>query len=563
MSLLRLCAPSVSIATRAFSGSLAQRLDDIEAVEARECGLRQSLLMASHDNGGRVPVSLRHAAQGSVLHVLSNLFSRENLAVSPNLRGLAQVTTDEFAHSRLSIVPPAYKPPAVAPPIDLMISDRSAAWENTDYMLLNPLASRITSGKTFSSDDWTRPFRAQGGTDIWMPSMDKLIRYSGKMAVLDKLLMRLKAEGHRVLLYFQMTKMIDLFEEYLAYRKYTYLRLDGSSRISDRRDMVMDWQTRDDIFIFLLSTRAGGLGINLTAADTVIFFESDWNPTVDSQAMDRAHRLGQTKQVVVYRLITRGTVEERILQRARQKDEIHRIVIAGGDQKSAAAISTIRSGDAEADAETFGDGFSSNFEMNSKELVTLLLGEATDDEDKVRNERLVMERFAQATSNRLYASYPLPDVPDVPAVDGQEPWETAIVLPPPRLIEELPEVMSTMDAVLDAAIQKQKDNEAEQQKLQRLAKRGGPGSRGGRGRRGGGSAIGTQTREKRKPKARKSSAVTSRAGSRAGTPEPAAKRGRIGVSAKNSTAVTPKESQASTPAPTTALATSVSASSST
>ncbi|ORX73943.1 hypothetical protein DL89DRAFT_219951, partial [Linderina pennispora] len=307
MSLLRLCTPSASIATRAFSGSLAQRLDDIEAVDAKESGLRQSLLMSGHDSD-EVPDSLRYAAQGSALHVLSNF---------------------EFAHSLLSIVPPAYKPPAVAPPIELAVSDRSAAWENADYMLLNPLASRITGGKTFASDDWTRPFRAQGGSDIWMPSMDKLIRYSGKMAVLDKLLTRLKAEGHRVLLYFQMTKMIDLFEEYLAYRKYTYLRLDGSSRISDRRDMVMDWQTRDDIFIFLLSTRAGGLGINLTAADTVIFFESDWNPTVDSQAMDRAHRLGQTKQVVVYRLITRGTVEERILQRARQKDEIHRMVIAG------------------------------------------------------------------------------------------------------------------------------------------------------------------------------------------------------------------------------------------
>ncbi|KAJ1935473.1 putative DNA helicase ino80, partial [Linderina pennispora] len=275
-------------------------------------------------------------------------------------------------------------------------------------------------------------------------------------------------------------------------------------------------------------------------------------------AMDRAHRLGQTKQVVVYRLITRGTVEERILQRARQKDEIHRMVIAGGDQKSAAAISTIRSGDAEADAETFGEGFSSNFEMNSKELVTLLLDEATDDDDKVRNERLMMERLAQATSNRLYSSFPLPDVPNVPAVDGQEPWETAIVLPPPRPIEELPEVTGAADAVLDAAIQKQNDQEAERQKMQFLLKRGGPGSRGSRGRRGG-----LQPREKRKPRARKNSTVTSRSGSRAGTPEPAAKRTRTSVSAKNSAVATPKESQASTPAPTSALAVSTSASSST
>jgi hypothetical protein len=152
--------------------------------------------------------------------------------------------------------------------------------------------------------------------------MSDLILDSGKLHKLDKLLEQLKAEGHRCLIYFQMTRMIDLMEEYISYKQYKYMRLDGSSKISDRRDMVTDWQTRPEIFIFLLSTRAGGLGINLTAADTVIFYDSDWNPTVDQQAMDRAHRLGQTKQVTVYRLITKGTIEERILMRAKQKDEV-------------------------------------------------------------------------------------------------------------------------------------------------------------------------------------------------------------------------------------------------
>lgn len=110
-----------------------------------------------------------------------------------------------------------------------------------------------------------------------------MITDSGKMAVLDKLLVKLKREDHRVLIYSQMTRMIDLLEEYMAHRRYRYIRLDGSSRISDRRDMVDDFQTKSDIFVFLLSTRAGGLGINLTAADTVIFYDSDWNPTVDQQ----------------------------------------------------------------------------------------------------------------------------------------------------------------------------------------------------------------------------------------------------------------------------------------
>lgn len=166
--------------------------------------------------------------------------------------------------------------------------------------------------------------------NISVPSMRRFVTDSGKLAKLDELLFKLKNEGHRVLLYFQMTRMIDLMEEYLTYRNYKYCRLDGSTKLEDRRDTVHDFQTRPEIFIFLLSTRAGGLGINLTTADTVIFYDSDWNPTIDSQAMDRAHRLGQTKQVTVYRLITRGTIEERIRKRALQKEEVQRVVIQGG-----------------------------------------------------------------------------------------------------------------------------------------------------------------------------------------------------------------------------------------
>ncbi|KAJ8269900.1 hypothetical protein GJAV_G00108040 [Gymnothorax javanicus] len=172
-----------------------------------------------------------------------------------------------------------------------------------------------------------------GWSFIRIPDKETLITDSGKLHTLDLLLTRLKSQGHRVLIYSQMTRMIDLLEEYMVYRKHTYMRLDGSSKISERRDMVADFQSRTDIFVFLLSTRAGGLGINLTAADTVIFYDSDWNPTVDQQAMDRAHRLGQTKQVTVYRLVCKGTIEERILQRAKEKSEIQRMVISGGNFK--------------------------------------------------------------------------------------------------------------------------------------------------------------------------------------------------------------------------------------
>ncbi|CAK1545627.1 unnamed protein product [Leptosia nina] len=179
--------------------------------------------------------------------------------------------------------------------------------------------------------DNTRP--PYGWASLQVPDKNQLVSDAGKLTVLDSLLKRLKERGHRVLIYSQMTKMIDLLEEYMWHRKHKYMRLDGSSKISARRDMVADFQARTDIFVFLLSTRAGGLGINLTAADTVIFYDSDWNPTVDQQAMDRAHRLGQTKQVTVYRLICKGTIEERIMQRAREKSEIQRMVISGGNFK--------------------------------------------------------------------------------------------------------------------------------------------------------------------------------------------------------------------------------------
>merc|ERR1719305_1991758 len=123
--------------------------------------------------------------------------------------------------------------------------------------------------------------------------------------------------------------MIDLLEEFMWHKRHTFIRLDGSSKIHERRDMVADFQSRDDIFCFLLSTRAGGLGINLTAADTVIFYDNDWNPTQDAQAMDRTHRIGQTKQVTVYRLVSRGTVEERIVRRAKAKQTIQKTVYSG------------------------------------------------------------------------------------------------------------------------------------------------------------------------------------------------------------------------------------------
>nr|XP_020864893.1 DNA helicase INO80 isoform X2 [Phascolarctos cinereus] len=241
-------------------------------------------------------------------------------------------------------------PRVTAVPLDSYCNDRSAEYERRVLKEGGSLAAKqcLLNGAPELALDWlNRPsqffpqppgglwsIRPQNGWSfIRIPGKESLITDSGKLYALDVLLTRLKSQGHRVLIYSQMTRMIDLLEEYMVYRKHTYMRLDGSSKISERRDMVADFQNRNDIFVFLLSTRAGGLGINLTAADTVIFYDSDWNPTVDQQAMDRAHRLGQTKQVTVYRLICKGTIEERILQRANEKSEIQQMVISGGNFK--------------------------------------------------------------------------------------------------------------------------------------------------------------------------------------------------------------------------------------
>ncbi|XP_028128884.1 chromatin-remodeling ATPase INO80 [Diabrotica virgifera virgifera] len=240
-------------------------------------------------------------------------------------------------------------PRVSAAPLGLYCYSRRAAWDlqrhldEFSFNSLNSYWSKATNNKLNYKSAETlhpRPFNAvdnlrpvNGFSNIVIPDKESLVTDSGKLSVLDGLLKRLKEEGHRVLIYSQMTKMIDLLEEYMWHRHHKYMRLDGSSKISERRDMVADFQARADIFVFLLSTRAGGLGINLTAADTVIFYDSDWNPTVDQQAMDRAHRLGQTKQVTVYRLICKGSIEERILQRAREKSEIQKLVISGGNFK--------------------------------------------------------------------------------------------------------------------------------------------------------------------------------------------------------------------------------------
>lgn len=168
---------------------------------------------------------------------------------------------------------------------------------------------------------------------------DSLWRSSGKFELLDRVLPKFKASGHRVLMFFQMTSVMDIMEDYLRYRSMSYLRLDGGTKADERQDMLKLFNApNSDIFCFLLSTRAGGLGLNLQTADTVIIFDTDWNPHQDLQAQDRAHRIGQKNEVRILRLITNDSVEEIILERAHEKLNIDGKVIQAGkfDNKSTA-----------------------------------------------------------------------------------------------------------------------------------------------------------------------------------------------------------------------------------
>ncbi|XP_060086323.1 chromodomain-helicase-DNA-binding protein 1-like [Ylistrum balloti] len=159
---------------------------------------------------------------------------------------------------------------------------------------------------------------------------EHLVEASGKLVLIDKLLCHLKQCGHKVLLFSQMTHMLDILQDYLGYRDYSYERLDGSVRGEERFLAVQNFNKNEETFAFLLSTKAGGQGLNLVAADTVIFVDSDFNPQNDLQAAARAHRIGQVRPVKVMRLIGSNTVEEIILRRAEDKLRLTEKVIEEG-----------------------------------------------------------------------------------------------------------------------------------------------------------------------------------------------------------------------------------------
>ncbi|ESO05188.1 hypothetical protein HELRODRAFT_99073 [Helobdella robusta] len=202
---------------------------------------------------------------------------------------------------------------------------------------------------------------------------EDIVECSGKLKLADRMLKKLKQKGHRVLIFSQSTQLMNLLEDYCSFRKYKYCRLDGAMKINDRQDEIQRFND-EDIFIFMLSTRAGGLGINLTRADTVIIYDSDWNPQCDLQAQDRCHRIGQINPVVVYRLVAANSIDQLIVERANAKRKMEKMIIHKGKFKS--------SWD-EGLADTSNTGSSYKF-VDLNELVKIL--KETDYDDVIRDD---------------------------------------------------------------------------------------------------------------------------------------------------------------------------------
>ncbi|CAE6471948.1 unnamed protein product [Rhizoctonia solani] len=173
--------------------------------------------------------------------------------------------------------------------------------------------------------------RASVKLQIAFPDSSLLQYDCGKLQELDVLLREKNAGGHRVLIFTQMTRVLDILEIFLNFHGYRYLRLDGSTKIEQRQVVTERFNVDNRIFAFIASSRSGGVGINLTGADTVIFYDSDYNPSMDRQCEDRAHRIGQTREVSIYRFISKHTVEEAMLRKANQKRLLDNIVIQQGE----------------------------------------------------------------------------------------------------------------------------------------------------------------------------------------------------------------------------------------
>ncbi|EGC45814.1 helicase swr1 [Histoplasma capsulatum var. duboisii H88] len=239
----------------------------------------------------------------------------------------------------------SHQSPAIASMI-LSINERSLAMENIiqKFAFVTPavVASDVTAAaltpmesryfnKALRVPNYDPFHEAQMRLSIAFPDK-RLLQYDcGKLQQLDKLLRKLQSGGHRALIFTQMTKMLDILEQFLNIHGHRYLRLDGATKVEQRQMLTERFNNDTRILAFILSSRSGGLGINLTGADTVIFYDLDWNPAMDKQCQDRCHRIGQTRDVHIYRFISEYTIESNILRKANQKRMLDDVIIQEGE----------------------------------------------------------------------------------------------------------------------------------------------------------------------------------------------------------------------------------------
>jgi helicase SWR1 len=309
----------------------------------------------------------------------------------------------------------------------------------------------------------------------------RLLQYDcGKLQTLDKLLRKLQAGGHRALIFTQMTKVLDILEQFLNIHGHKYLRLDGNTKVEQRQILTDRFNNDNRILAFILSTRSGGLGINLTGADTVIFYDLDWNPAMDKQCQDRCHRIGQTRDVHIYRLVSEHTIEANILRKANQKRMLDDVVIQEGEfttdyfnKRSVQDVlgdeSTLMDGDAAANAamdRVLGG-------PNNDRDVSRVLAQAEDKEDvaaaRVAEREIVQTDAADFDENIVTASA-TPAGPGTPRDGAPTPAAegTPGLVDDAMDVDELDElnawggaVQSTDDYMLDFMIAQLKDTPVE------------------------------------------------------------------------------------------------------
>ncbi|ETV86000.1 hypothetical protein H257_02499 [Aphanomyces astaci] len=269
---------------------------------------------------------------------------------------------------------------------------------------------------------------------------EMLVKCCGKMVLLDKLLPKLKEGGHKVLIFSQMVRVLDLLEDYIRGMGYLYERLDGNIRGNERQAAVDRFVKPEyQRFIMMLSTKAGGLGLNLTAADTVIIYDSDWNPQNDLQAQARAHRIGQTHSVKIYRLITRKTYEMHMFHKASLKLGLDRAVLThmrqeqDKESKNAKAMVKSKAQEAQEIDELLKRGAYDVFRDDDEASEQFC---AADIDTLLQRSSQIVEYESQARGSFSKASFVSAATSDDVDIDDPDFWKKAVGLAEPDVLDE-------------------------------------------------------------------------------------------------------------------------------